>query len=462
MVGVHPICDKYYSSKKDIWFQGEPTKASFPLQLLAVYSYAPVCFVLKTNLLLGELYLTVNASVNPRDGSATRESVPFSSFFDHSHFIWYWNQHKLETIPTPMYKFCFERNSSKLVQHKQIAIQRIPEFKSYKNHEFNKLLEANKVKTFPFPNHSLIKIEGKFKTIGFYNFWDQPSMLNYVHQSLKPAPAIAKFSDAVIQILSKPYFVIHLRLDEESFPSSILDHFLQGKSKNKFGSINIMEEMRKNPTLLSNSTGSTSSTNGKIIDDDSPDVGDVSSSINPKFKFFQFMNYFHHSSCFKDLQRIGETTFIDPPSIYLIIEDSSTNSRKKLKLIIQQFSYMGFMNVYTRKSIIDQFAPSTSLNGKKSKKDKLKSFMMNPSADSFMSSVSTGIALHKLLAKEQFQYVDILLAKSSDCFIPSELPSFLSYLIKRLKALDAKATETYDSVNMQTYGGLFKYRDWGL
>ncbi len=440
-------CNSFYESNSDTWLQGEAPPVAFPLQLIAVFSYAPISFVFKTNLLLGDLYSTpkkINNNNNqtyiqsrykavrhPNDTSSTTttklslkyNTVPFANYFDYNHFLWYWSQHKLQALSSQFYYFCFQRPNSQ-IKHDIIELKRIPEFQSYRPDEFHLLLKKNEAK-FPFPNHRLVKIQGKFKMIGFYNFWNHLSMLQYVYQSLKPAYPIAKFSQALLTVLTNNFIAIHLRVDEEAFPSRLLP------SKNTSKDI----------------------------------IGEESSGSS--LELLQMMNQLKFSRCFQDLQRVTNELFIDPPSLYIITNANSKQDRKKVKYVIDQLSSYGFVNVFTRKKILDMYLrrSSTSSGGSNTHHRHYHQKKRNSAFENVVTNseeFQNDLGLYNSLSIEQLQYVDILVSKSSTCFIPSQLPTILSYIITRFMKLDKNIIEDYQSVNRSTYGNLATYRDWGL
>ncbi len=412
--GVGP-CDEYYGSDKDRWLIGETIPVTFPLQLVAVLSYAPITFVLQTHLVVNSLYST---SVAPRNGSALMKKrltpVPFSTFFDHDHFVWYWSQHKLQVIDYQDYFFCFGRETSPY-NHSSLVLKRIPDFSPFHPHEFAKLFLENNL-PITFPNHQRISFDGKYKMIGLYNFWNDPTMLSYVYQSLKPAKMIEQFSNALLSVLTNNFMTIHLRVDEEAFPTS----------------------------SLPSSTGEKS------------------------LEFLQLINTIKFSTCFKQLQHINHELFIDPPTIYLItnVRAGSKDDKKKVKAVIDELHSLGFLNIYTRRRIVDRFCHFT----KKAKTARLSVGAVKDTSSHIgamqmqmnLPKLIEDLHLHEQLSPEQLQYVDILVGRSSSCFIPSFLPTLLSYIIKRFNRLEHQQPEDFGSVNRSTYGSLSTYRDWGI
>lgn len=411
-------CEVLHNSDKDVWLKGEATAVAFPLQLVAVYSYAPVSFVLGTNLLIGDLFASSAPAVaNTPNTNATNKGksnvpVSFSAFFDSNHFIWYWSQHKLDVVTSQFYYFCFQREGAPF-KHEAIRLNRVPEFTPLKSHEFSKLLATNKAR-FPFPNHHLVTIEGRFKMIGFYNFWDNLPMLQYVHQSLKPAVPIEKFSRSILNILSTHFIAVHLRVDEEAFPISAL-----------------------------------------------PSSGTL--DVKPE-AFLNIINHIKQSACFHDLPHLNNEIFLDPPALYLMTNTqySNKNDRRKLKSIIDELNALGFVNVFTRKKLVDQFYIKRQNFKANNMNNNLHKNTLSNGRSAIAVESHDDLALYKMFSSEQLQYIDMIVSRQASCFIPSLLPTVASYLIKRFAQLDKNSPEDFAAVNASTYGNLATYRDWGL
>jgi hypothetical protein len=486
-----PVCEKYYGSERDIWLKGDTTSVSFPLQFIAVYSFAPVSFILRSNLVVGNLFVTPKSSLAGENGKQMkRTSAPFTSFFDNAHFTAYWAQHKLQVLPVQLYQFCFQRNLTNF-SHKKIAIQRDSEIQPLFKHEFQNLLAKNKVKKFPFPNHSYIYIKGKYKLIAMYNFWNHLPMLQYVYDAVKPAPPIDKFVKAVLKTLSDSFISMHLRLDEEAFPSYWIDAYYESSESSQ---VVTNQEKQLTTTARFNHNDDAAGKRNDSIPTKKMAPVDSKEKKNPQAELKKFFSYLKSFPCIDDMPRM-DGLLIDPPTIYITIDDQSrstpsssssattndnNDAEKKLEIIIQELSKFGFINIVTRQMLIEQYlgfsessqssssssAASTTSNKIKINKAAVKSQEKGVQHSKIVRSrkpaVLTDLALFRIFNKEQLQYADLLISQASSCFIPSELPSFTSYLIKRVKALASKKRETYQSINETTYGAHWKYREWGF
>eukprot|EP01040_Poterioochromonas_malhamensis_P007631 gene7631-8240_t len=63
---------------------------------------------------------------------------------------------------------------------------------------------------------------------------------------------------------------------------------------------------------------------------------------------------------------------------------------------------------------------------------------------------------------EQLTYIDMVVSQESQCFVPSFIPSFTSYMTMRLKRLQENKVDSYNEVSESIYGSSYSYRDWGF
>eukprot|EP01040_Poterioochromonas_malhamensis_P016951 gene16951-19373_t len=63
---------------------------------------------------------------------------------------------------------------------------------------------------------------------------------------------------------------------------------------------------------------------------------------------------------------------------------------------------------------------------------------------------------------EQLTYIDMVVSQESQCFVPSFIPSFTSYMTMRLKRLHENKVDSYNEVSESIYGSSYSYRDWGF
>jgi hypothetical protein len=415
-VALKGECERLSAGEKDVWLKGESLPLSFPMQLLAVFSFVPVSFVFRANLVAGNMYSTLKS--NSTDSKPKQLAVPFSDFFNLDHFQLYWAQHKFEVTSLVVYQECYGKKKAGK-KHGIIKIKR-PEgaLRSYKRSEFQQIVQTNKLK-FPFANHQLLLLEGKNKFVGLYSFWDHLSMLGYVYQSLKPAPLVDRFSKAIMNIISRNSISINVIIDEHAFPSSIL------KAK----------EPQTHPSFV------------KIIE------------------------YVKNSACMKTLDW---NFFIDPPPLYLMITGSviTTIEKNKLKLIVKELSSTGFLNIHTAKRIYEKYTKIPSLKNNKNKNNKNVTSSSLPSSKSAKKALSSSssfkslyhedVGLYRDLSPEQLQYADLLISQYSMCFVPSQTASISSYLVQRFMTLEKKKEEKFESINKTTYGSSALYRTYGL
>jgi hypothetical protein len=153
----------------------------------------------------------------------------------------------------------------------------------------------------------------------------------------------------------------------------------------------------------------------------------------------KFAQYVNESLCFTQLTdefNESSTSFSStkewPPTVYVItsVEPMTENEKHRMGRFFHSLRRMGGKIIATNKIYSDYV-------------------MKNPS-------------LLEDLTIEQLNYVDFLVAKQASCFIPSSVPSVLSYLIRRFRKFDKKIIELYEDINESTYGSLAMYRDWGI
>jgi hypothetical protein len=475
-----------YRESSDVWLHGEtPLETPFAAQLHSVFSYAPVSFVFQTGLVVGDLHVHQPFRTNggiaeedlvaPDGGSSGYRGViewrygtaPFSSFFDLNHFTWYWWQHRLKVISLKFYSNCFEfdpvryetaattgssgtANGRSRLPHLISNVTRIPEFFPYAKDDFKQLIyysntTSNETFQFPFEKHRLVKIVGRFNMVGFYNFFKDLPMLTYVYTSIKPAIPIDKFSKALISLLSpnppsSDYIAIHLRVDDEAFSSLENNKRLE----NDYRVVKRMVSFIKEHACLSSFFPNSSSSASEPI--------------------------LHGSSVL--------------PALYLSTnaKPQTRNDKKRLKKIIEELGNIGFVNIYTRRILYDKYArkrshSSAAANGSINPLGGAgEGIEVNPEDLSIAAPLSISaleltaaqqgavndLNVMRMLNPEQLSYVDMIVSRSSKCFIPSLVPSITSYMIKRFMKMDQNMEESYDQVNEQTYGNMYFYRDWGL
>lgn len=401
---------------KDIWLKGESAPVPFASQIFAVYSFAPVSFIFQTNLILGDLYSrkifssstqpTVSAAGASELAGASKgamTAVAFSSFFDVRHFVAYWAKHKKAVITSQDSEICLAGNRT------IVKIKRVPDFFPIQKSEFSSLLGLSKVK-FPFQSNQTVVIDSPNKFVALYWFWNDLPMLQYVHTSLKPAPQIDRFVQAILKELPRGFVAIHVRLDSGSMAA-----------------------------LANSSSAETKST---------------------------FVQHILDSHCLSEVAKF-DNSFVDPPPIYLVTNaighhhhhhtggkkrpgaslstgSLSSNADDKARLLMTELSSLGFHLIHTKTTLTELIT-------------------MKLLEKSFEGKPVGGDAnvFHRLLP-EQLTYIDMLVSRASSCFIPSHIPTTFSYLVERFRKFDKNIYEPYENINNATYGSLSMYRQWGF
>eukprot|EP01040_Poterioochromonas_malhamensis_P009309 gene9309-10109_t len=429
-------CEAMHKETNDVWLLGETMSESpFSAQLLAVYSYVPVSFAFDANLIITDLWAHEYKIEKGEIRGTNMIKKAFSSFFDYNRFVTYWSRHGKKIISLNAYKSCF-RNSNdtihdtlqlssnrkkklskkKLLElnsryyHSITTIHRIPEFYPYTREDFYKFftyanLSTESQFTLPFTPHQQLRIESRYKMTGLYSFWNDSTMLSSVYSALQPAVPIEKVSHAIIEILPKPTIAIHIRMDNEAF-------------------YDIWIKLQSNEDLYQ-----------KLIE------------------------MILESSCFHEYVKVhknnNHTTYeiIKQPMLYISMnfQPDLKGAQVRKQRIIQSFLNIGFYGIYNNDRMYYLFLEQQRKikEGQHPEKSELNDHI-------------TSLSLMQSLSPEQLSYVDMIVSRSSACFVPSVVPSLHSYMTARMRSLDGKVFEKYEDINVSSYGPMYFYRDWGF
>mmetsp|Transcript_10496 Transcript_10496/g.11311 ORF Transcript_10496/g.11311 Transcript_10496/m.11311 type:complete len:474 (+) Transcript_10496:22-1443(+) len=440
--GSTDSCESLYKETRDVWLFGEvPDGTPFAAQLHAIHSYAPVTFVFQTALVVGVLSVQEPVKENEAVIDWRGTSAPFSSFFDLNHYAWYWSQHGLKIVSEKFYHNCFVFNPmapTKRFLHDRSNISRIPEFYPYAKDDFRNLFYyANTTKEetfqFPFPSHRQVRIQSRFGWVGFYSFWNDMPMLQYVLASLKPAVPIEKFAKALLSLIPAEFVAIHLRVDDDAFSQieGVNSHIESETRAIK----KIVQYIKQSPCLAQYFQQKTNGGNAMELPE-LVDFGEVGAGSG-----------------------VGEL-----PALYLSTNNKpqTRNEKRRTRRLIEELVNSGFINIYTRKLLYDKYArkKNTSASGGDVNADGLEisAEEVNPIA----GSPITDLSIMRMLNPEQLAFADIIVSRSCKCFVPSYIPSLASYLIKRYMKFDQNIFEKYDDITAETYGNHYFYREWGF
>jgi hypothetical protein len=461
-------CETLYKSGKDVWLMGETLEAPFAAQLHAIFSYAPVTFVFQTHLVVGDLVIheMTNDTRLSNDWFVTKK-VPFSTFFDLNHFAWYWSQHGLKIISEKVHKNCFvvKKRYDDFAAHGRAAalnryvhdlvnIARIPEFYPYAADEFRKLFyytntTSNSTFSFPFPDHTIVRVKSRFSMVGLYSFWNNLPMLQYVINSLKPAAPIEKLSQALVQLLPPNFVGVHLRVDDEAF-------LLVGSAL----------ESNRSSVMPSSSMGKKTENDQRVI-----------RKIVQWIKKSSCLQRFFPSSSSSLSSSSSSSGPLSLQTLFL-----STNAkpgvkteRRRVKKILEELTNLGFQNVLTRKILYDKYSRKkvqvagpvavanvvgSGVSGLHHNSKEVAN-AVKAAASASASGTNMDLSLIKVLSAEQLSFVDLLVLRASHCFVPSLHPSMASYVVARYRRFDKNIWDKYEEVNQENYGHLYTYRDCG-
>jgi hypothetical protein len=402
-------------------------------------------------------------------------------------------------------------------QHEMHTIYRHPPFTPLRFVEFPKLC-ADSDLTLPLKGHSLIYFPQEFKLTGVYSHFSSPSVLPLIHESIKPAHHIQFLASTITDFLKKygSFIVLHVRLDNEALTgrsktnltdvlfsmnegevgqiyhrnktvhSSLGSHggghadgtiennistqYLDSLDSMKYGGNNNDHGELDDATFHANMKGldsssfnnpqhtllalSTPNNAANKINNTSSPGNYITHTHDIEEKVFAngiqgILDHLQSSRCFDDLLRLGTDVLLDPPTIYLIFDVNihHKHEKKKVQRLIHQLTKLGFLHIFTRYTFLDRIYNRNTIKPIETIFD-----------DEFLNKLQ-GI---KQLSYEQLVYLDILIARSSSCFVPSHLPSLMSYVLKRLISFDVSIFEKYEHITLNNYGNLAPYRVWGL
>jgi hypothetical protein len=364
------------SFNKRAWLVGEALPSPFAAQFYAVYSYGMLAYYIRSNLVLGPLFVTTDSSSSKRP---IRSNVSFDHFFDLEHYRKFWNSLNVTKVVTEEeYNTCFPQNSA-------ATFERIPQFLAINKRWILAMFQQFQGLRLPLTEGTAYRTRGEYKMTGLYDFWYDKNMFSHTYKSIKPSPAIANATRYILKVLPKPFIALQMRFDNTAYGNSMSSASAKAITSRLLPSVsesvcfkNLLDEQNESPTAFSSAKGW-------------------------------------------------------PPTVYVIasVEPMSDIEKHRMGTFFHSLKNIGVEVIATNK-IYSDYA------------------LKNPS-----------LSLENL-SIEQLNYVDFLVAKQASCFIPSSVPSVLSYLIKRFRKFDKKILESYADVNESTYGSLAMYRDWGI
>ena len=151
----------------------------------------------------------------------------------------------------------------------------------------------------------------------------------------------------------------------------------------------------------------------------------------------------------------NETTYeiIKQPTVYISMnfQPDLKGAQIRKQRIIQFFLNIGFYGIYNNDRMYYLFLEQQRKikEGQHPEKSELNDHI-------------TSLSLMQSLSPEQLSYVDMIVSRSSACFVPSVVPSLHSYMTQRMRSLDGKVYEKYEDINISSYGSMYFYRDWGF
>jgi hypothetical protein len=412
------ICQEWKNfDEQDLWLFGEVPSGPFSSQLHAIYSFIPISLMLKSNLVIGEL--NVHEPGNKTSQGNIR-SVHFSTFFDFKYFTTYWSKKKISAISKRVYARCFTGLDNDIDpmnvhgketkgKHNVLQITRSPTFAKFHQKEMKGLLQSHNL-SYPLPRHSLIKIVSPFQFFGIYSFWDNLYLLQNVHRSLRPTAAIKDTVKALLNLIpAKEFIALNIRVDDELFAP-------QGKALSS--------------------------------EDEAKEIKRVVGIIRS-------------SSCLTDYwmdKNLGVMNpLLTPPVVYLTsnARPHSMDDKRRVRTFIEELAKAGIQRIFTRKFLYDHYMKKVSTSSSS------QSSAVNSAAPG-KKTKAFDLSQMKKFSYEHQSYIDMLMSRTSTCFIPSPTSALTSYLIQRFRKFDQNIYESFPEVNSTTYGITHQFREWGF
>lgn len=180
-------------------------------QLFGIYSYVPVALLWNVSLVLGDVY-SRDSFENAMGKYEGWNSLPFSDFFDFTHFQESWAKRGLAVIELSTFN-----KSCVASAYKTFTIDREPHFWPNKDLVMNKMLDLSHI-PLPVPDRSVLQFDAlRPKFTAIYNFWKggmkNKLLLLHVHRSVRPAVHIRRVVEAVMSELPRQFLVAHVRLE---------------------------------------------------------------------------------------------------------------------------------------------------------------------------------------------------------------------------------------------------------
>lgn len=412
---VNLTCDYLYGETSDVWLMGEVAEATpFAVQLLAVYSFTPSAEILASHLVAGD-FSVHEPLVKSKDGIVLQWKLSrrkFSDFIDLDQYQSYFRKHRIHIISQEFYDSCFSLDGSSSsttgYQHRVAELIRIPEFLPYRRKDFHLIiaytngvsLKAKRV-TFPLSPHHQLRIKSRYKMSSLYSYWNETnSNLRYALKGIHPAKSITKIVNTIVT------------------------NDLGGKKK--FIAVHVrLDDDGYNHIQTTATTPMSPAEREDLI-------------------LQQTLSYIQNHECITQNKASQRTIYLFTNRLV-----NNTIATRRFFRLTERLRDSGFGKIAVRKSFFSYLAADSYASPAVNQK----SFVVID--DATESDVTP-------LTPEQLTYIDMVVSQETQCFVPSFIPSFTSYMTMRLKRLQENKVDSYNEVSESIYGSSYSYRDWGF
>lgn len=392
------------------WLYGEVPVTGLSNQITTVYSLLPLSRILNSSLLISGLHSRASFELTMkqygRSDASGKVSLNFADMFDEKLFITLHNQHYAKhdlVIAALLVDNCLQVNTTVQTQLMH-TIQR-KGWKSSMASQIILMLDQSRYSSSHV--HQLcphiLRFKSVGKLLGLFNFRDKStstvdsSQLLTVHRHIRPSRPIRDRVETLRNIISVPYFALHVRLEPDVFPRS----------------------SRPKATKTGSSSLSTASHSLDYQVDSLLQPYTALQDIDGLF--FQSLRIWLQSLlssvCIHNLTKAG-TTF---PPLYVASGLISSAYLPTGINFVPQGSFNASQSAINRGEIVLRLLREVGFRQIFSKVD------LDPSQ--FPS-----------MPVELDAYVDLEVARHSQCFIPAHIRSSFSYLGQRLRELDRNIT----------------------
>ena len=193
------------------WFLGELFVGGFTNQQFGILGMVPVAQLLNSSLIVGPISTRKSfAHTWDQFSGGIHDWIPFSYFYDWTHFSTYWSERNLAVVEKHTVRECLLGLNFSIIHRK--------EFFRRTDRQILKYVRDSNI-TVPIPsNYTMLTIQGSCNLISLYDNWQSQKHLELLHQvdsSLKPNATLARLIDGITSQLGPSYIAVHLRVEAD-------------------------------------------------------------------------------------------------------------------------------------------------------------------------------------------------------------------------------------------------------